>query len=125
MLRLGKERKELNVVFDQVGTPTYAADLALAIMNIVNAEKFVSGIYHYSNEGVCSWYDFAVSIFKEYNLNCRVKPIESKDFPTKTPRPHYSVLNKRKIRETYNLQIPHWEEALRQCLVILQNEEKK
>ncbi|OJV35073.1 MAG: dTDP-4-dehydrorhamnose reductase [Bacteroidales bacterium 36-12] len=119
MLRLGKERDEINIVFDQIGTPTYAADLAYAILKIVCSNNFISGIYHYSNEGVCSWYDFAICIFQSKNINCKVIPIESKDYPAKTPRPHYSVLNKRKIKETYKLNIPHWEDGLRRCLAIL------
>lgn len=119
MLKLGKDRDELKVIFDQIGTPTYAADLAYAILKIVCSSNFISGIYHYSNEGVCSWYDFAICIFKISNIKCRVEPIESKDYPAKTPRPHYSVLNKRKIKETYKLNIPHWEDGLRRCLAIL------
>jgi len=117
MLRLGAEKEELQVIFDQIGTPTYAADLATAIMNIVNAENFVAGIYHFSNEGVCSWYDFAKSIHEKAGIStCTVRPIESKDYPTKTPRPHYSVLNKSKIKKTYDFEIPHWENGLKRCL---------
>jgi len=117
MLRLGKEKEELNVIFDQIGTPTYAADLAGAIMTIINAGKFVPGTYHFSNEGVCSWYDFAIAIHKEAGITtCKVRPIESKEYPTKTPRPHYSVLNKSKIKKVYNFEIPHWENGLKRCL---------
>lgn len=119
MLRLGQERDSLNVIFDQVGTPTYAADLADALLKVISADEFIPGIYHYSNEGVCSWYDFTISIHKMAGVNCRVLPIESKDYPAKTPRPHYSVLNKNKIKTNYNIQIPHWENGLRRCLGIL------
>ncbi|MDR0941803.1 MAG: dTDP-4-dehydrorhamnose reductase [Bacteroidales bacterium] len=123
MLRLGAEKTELNVIFDQIGTPTYAADLATAIMHVVNAENFVSGIYHFSNEGVCSWYDFAIAIHKKAGITtCKVKPIESKEYPTKTPRPHYSVLNKLKIKQTYNFEIPHWEDGLERALRIVNSE---
>ncbi len=116
MLKLGTERDSLNVIFDQIGTPTYAADLAKAIMEILSAESFISGIYHYSNEGVCSWYDFTKSIHRLAGINCNVKPIETKDYPTITPRPHYSVLNKFKIKSNYGINIPHWEESLANCL---------
>ena len=119
MLKLGTERDELNVIFDQVGTPTYAADLASAILQIVAAENFVPGIYHYSNEGVCSWYDFTKTIHRIASINCNVHPIETKDYPTRAPRPHYSVLNKSKIKSTFNIQIPHWEESLEKCIAIL------
>lgn len=115
MLRLGKERKELKVVFDQVGTPTYAGDLAEALLVMLSKEEgqgYVPGIYHFSNEGVCSWYDFARKIMELAGLPCRVIPIETKDYPTPAARPAYSVLNKSKIKETYGLAIPHWEEAL-------------
>jgi len=119
MLRLGKERKELKVVFDQIGTPTYAGDLAEALLVILNKEdnhSFVPGIYHFSNEGVCSWYDFARKIIELAGLPCKVIPIETKDYPTPAVRPAYSVLNKSKIKETYGLAIPHWEEALKRVI---------
>jgi dTDP-4-dehydrorhamnose reductase len=116
MLKLGRERDSLNLIFDQIGSPTYAADLAEAIMQIVVAEDFVSGIYHFSNEGVCSWYDFTKAIHRLANITCDVQPIESADYPAKTPRPHYSVLNKRKIKQTYNLKIPYWEDSLKTCI---------
>jgi dTDP-4-dehydrorhamnose reductase len=120
MLKLGKEKEELGVIFDQVGTPTYAADLATAIMNVINASEFVPGIYHFSNEGVCSWYDFTIAIHSEAGItNCKVKPIETKDYPAKTPRPHYSVLNKSKIKKTYSFEIPHWEDGLKRCIKLL------
>jgi len=116
MIKLGNERDTLNVIFDQVGTPTYAADLAVAILNVLSAKNFVSGIYHYSNEGVCSWYDFTKKIHKLANVSCLVKPIETKDYPTRTPRPHYSVLNKSKIKTTYEIEIPFWEDSLEVCI---------
>jgi len=117
MIKLGQEREKLTVIFDQIGTPTYAADLAVSIMKIISAQEFIVGIYHFSNEGVCSWYDFAISIHKHAGIkNCKVLPIESKDYPTKTPRPHYSVLNKAKIKAAYNIEIPHWEDGLVRCL---------
>lgn len=120
MIRLGQERESLNVIFDQVGTPTYAADLANAILQMLNAEVFVSGVYHFSNEGVCSWYDFAKKIHQLAGVSCKVSPIETKDYPTAAARPHYSVLNKSKIKSTYNIEIPHWEESLIKCVDILQ-----
>ena len=121
MIRLGQEREELGVIFDQIGTPTYAGDLADAILHIIESDMsksipFVPGIYHYSNEGVASWYDFTLAILEKMNISCRVKPIETKDYPTPAPRPHYSVLNKAKIKETYNLAIPYWRDSLDICL---------
>ncbi|MDL2276994.1 dTDP-4-dehydrorhamnose reductase [Parabacteroides sp. OttesenSCG-928-G07] len=115
MLRLGKEKEELGVVFDQVGTPTYARDLAEAILSILaqGENNFARGIYHYSNEGVCSWYDLAVKIMDLAGLRCRINPLETKDYPTKAVRPAYSVLNKKKIKDSYKIVIPHWEESLR------------
>lgn len=117
MRKLGSERETLNVIFDQVGSPTNAYDLAEAIVDalpqIKNGEK---EIYHFTNEGVCSWYDFALEIMEQSKLNCHVNPIETKDYPTPTPRPHYSVLNKSKIKQRFNLTIPHWKEGLKKCL---------
>lgn len=121
MLKLGRERDELNVVFDQVGSPTYAGDLAEALLKIVSSEKIIPGIYHFSDEGVCSWYDFTKTIHRIAQIQCNVKPIESKDFPAKVTRPHYSVLNKAKIKCTYGIEIPHWEESLIKCISILEN----
>ncbi len=124
MLRLGKEREELGVIFDQIGTPTYAADLAYAILEIVAySEKnnnFKKGIYHFSNEGVCSWYDFATEIMRIANLNCKVKPIETKDYPLPAKRPSYSVMNKGKIKAEFGLEIPHWVESLKKCIKMLE-----
>lgn len=119
VLRLGKERDELGFVFDQIGSPTYAGDLAAAILAIVVSDErdaFIPGIYHYSNEGVCSWYDFTVKILEIAGISIRVRPIETKDYPTRAVRPPYSVLNKSKIKQTYGIAIPHWESSLRVCM---------
>ena len=121
MMKLGTERDSLGVIFDQVGTPTYAADLADAIMQLISSETFVPGIYHFSDEGVCSWYDFTKTIHRMANITCDVKPIETKDYPARTPRPHFSVLNKGKIKSTYGISIPHWEVSLEKCIQLLQN----
>ncbi len=121
MLRLGAERESVNVILDQIGSPTYAHDLAKAIINIINhANKnkkgFNPGIYNFTNEGVCSWYDFAVSIMKFAELPCKVLPIETKDYFLPASRPFYSVLNKSKIKTTFNIDIPHWKESLDKCI---------
>ena len=117
MLRLGEERKSLNVVFDQIGTPTYAADLAETIAAILFNRQWTPGIYNFSNEGACSWYDFATVIFKMANItDCHVSAITSKDYPSAVTRPHYSVLDKSKIKAVYGIEIPHWEESLARCL---------
>ncbi|MBP3545868.1 MAG: dTDP-4-dehydrorhamnose reductase [Alphaproteobacteria bacterium] len=117
MQRLGAERESLNVVFDQIGSPTYAKDLAQAIVEILpQLKKGTKEIYHFSNEGVCSWYDFAVEIMKKSNLSCKVFPIESSQYPTKAVRPSYSVLNKSKIKTDFGIKIRHWEEALQECI---------
>jgi dTDP-4-dehydrorhamnose reductase len=122
MLKLGKDRESLNVIFDQIGTPTYAADLAQTIFKVISNDVFVPGVYHFSDEGVCSWYDFTKTIHRIAGIKCNVQPIESKDFPVRTPRPHFSVLNKAKIKNTYNITIPHWEESLEKCIKILLSE---
>ena len=119
MIKLGNERDTLNVVFDQVGSPTYAADLADAIMQVISSENFVPGIYHFSDEGVCSWYDFTKTIHRMAGVSCNVQPIESWQYPARTPRPHYSVLNKAKIKSTYGIVVPHWEDSLRKCIDVL------
>ena len=128
MLKLGSERGSLNVIFDQVGTPTYAGDLAEAIMAVVQSDNFSqtdfkTQIHHFSNEGVCSWYDFTKTIFELTNTQCQVSPIETKNYPTPATRPHYSVLNKAKIKQTYNLTIPYWKDSLQQCLTTLKEDE--
>ena len=113
MLRLGAERQRLGVVFDQIGTPTYAADLASAIVTIL--PQLVPGtkeVYHYSNEGVASWYDFAVAIMKMSHLDCIVTPLESTSYPTRAKRPSYSVLNKAKIKEAFGVVVPYWMDSL-------------
>ena len=116
MIRLGQEKETLGVIFDQIGTPTYARDLAQAIF--VALEKgIVPGIYHFSNEGVCSWYDFTKSIHRIAGIgNCKVSPLHADEYPAKAPRPHYSVLDKTKIKHTYGIEIPHWEESLEACI---------
>lgn len=120
MLRLGRERDELGVIFDQVGTPTYAGDLAAAILEIIpQVVNDTVEIYHYSNEGVCSWYDFAKAIFELSGVECEVKPIETTAYPTPATRPHYSLLNKTKIKQTFALSIPYWRESLKSCLKLL------
>lgn len=116
MIRLGREREALGVIFDQVGTPTYANDLARAIYAIIN-KGVVPGIYHFSNEGVCSWYDFTKAIHRLTGITtCKVNPLHTSDYPTKAARPHYSVLDKTKIKTTFGIEIPHWEESLKQCI---------
>ncbi len=118
MLRLGKSRERLGVVADQVGTPTYAGDLAEAILDILKKGNFPNGIeiYHYSNEGAISWYDFAQAIMRETGRACHIDAIASKDFPAKAPRPFYSVLNKAKIKQTFRLEIPYWLDSLKKVL---------
>lgn len=117
ILRLSGERPSLRVVSDQVGTPTYAADLAEAIATILFARKWHSGIVNFSNEGVCSWYDFAVAIQRIAGIkDCPVEPIASADYPTAAARPYYSVLDKTRFRVTYQTSIPHWAEALERCM---------
>jgi dTDP-4-dehydrorhamnose reductase len=116
MIRLGKERDTLGVIFDQIGTPTYARDLATVIYAIIN-KGIVPGVYHFSNEGVCSWYDFTVAIHRLAGITtCKVNPIHTADYPAKAPRPHYSVLDKTKIKETFGIEIPHWETSLMDLL---------
>ena len=117
----------ISVVADQIGTPTYAPDLAFALLQIIGkvkqgqvAKNTISGIWNYSNEGVASWYDFAVAIFDISNIACHVKPIETKDYPTPAKRPAFSVLNKAKIKTVFQLEIPHWRTSLEKCLSILE-----
>lgn len=126
MIRFGTERDQLNVIFDQVGTPTYAGDLAMAILEIIRkissgTQELVPGIYHFSNEGVCSWYDFAIAIHQLYGVSCSVNAIESKDYPSPVARPHYSVLNKSKIKSTFGIQIPYWRTSLEKCIQEIKN----
>ena len=123
MLRLTAERESLNVVFDQVGTPTYAGDLALAIFSILEGglDRGNEGIYHFSDEGVCSWYDFAVEIARAAGHDrCRISPCRTADYPTKAVRPAFSVLDKGKLKRTFGIEIPHWRESMFYCLKRLQ-----
>lgn len=116
MLRLGKEKEQLGVIFDQIGTPTYARDLASAILQIAK-QGIKPGVYHYSNEGVCSWYDFTRAIHRIAGITtCQVKPLHTEEYPTPAARPHYSVLDKSKIKEAFNLTIPWWEDSLREMI---------
>ena len=116
MIRLGRERDSLGVIFDQVGTPTYARDLARAIFAAIR-QGVTPGIYHFSNEGVCSWYDFTKAIHRLAGITtCNVKPLHTSEYPTKAKRPHYSVLDKSKIKEVYHVEIPYWEESLKECI---------
>lgn len=117
MLRLGNEKEFLGVIYDQVGTPTYARDLAKVILDILPklSDEDVM-IYHYSNEGVLSWYDFAKEIMKMAKLTCKIYPIETKDYPTAAKRPHYALLNKSKIKKTFDIEIPFWKDSLDECL---------
>lgn len=119
MLRLGAEREVINVVFDQVGCPTYAKDLAQLIFVIIQKPEWTGGIFHFSNEGVCSWYDFAVEIFKIKHIDCSVRPILSGEYNYLTPRPPYSVLDKAKVKTTFGFPINHWTVALQNCLKFL------
>ncbi len=117
MLRLGKEKDELGVIFDQIGTPTYARDLAKSILDIIaNLHNEAPEIYHYSNEGVCSWYDFAKTIFELSHIQCKVNPIETSQYPTPAQRPYYSLLNKSKIKKHFKLEIPYWKKSLSDCI---------
>ena len=124
MLRLGRERDEFGVIFDQVGTPTYATDLARALLGFLDESVRSDGgaqqagveLYHYSNEGVCSWYDFALAIFELSAVKCRVNPIETSAYPTPATRPHYSLLSKSKIRQHLDMPVPYWRDSLKVCL---------
>ena len=123
MIRLGNEKNEIGVIADQIGSPTNAADLARAILTIISSDTnrtrlFVPGIYHYSNEGVASWYDFTKAIYEIAKINCFVKPIASEDFPSPVQRPPYSVMDKSKIKFTFGLEIPHWRDSLYQYFKI-------
>lgn len=119
MIRLGRERKQLGVIFDQVGTPTYAHDLATAIMTAID-KGIKPGVYHFSNEGVTSWYDFTKSIHRLAGINtCQVSPLHTAEYPTPACRPAYSVLDKTKIKDAYGIEIPHWEESLAKCIAKL------
>ena len=119
MIRLGKEKSELGVIFDQIGTPTYARDLAVAIFAAIN-QGVKPGLYHFSNEGVISWYDFTKAIHRIAGITtCHVRPLHTEEYPTPAARPHYSVLDKTKIKQTYGIEVPYWEESLAECIAKL------
>lgn len=120
MLRLGRERTELGVIFDQIGTPTYARDLAAVIFEALN-QGIVPGVYHFSNEGAISWYDFTKAIHRLAGITaCRVHPLHTEEYPAPAARPHYSVLDKTKIKQTYGVEIPYWEDSLAACVALLE-----
>lgn len=122
MLRLAKEREVLNVIYDQIGTPTYAKDLAYTILEILpKIDTKTVEIYHYSNEGVASWYDFAKEIISFSNLTCKIEPITAEHYPLPAKRPYYSLLNKAKIKQTFGITIPYWKESLKACLSKIAN----
>ncbi|MFT4684559.1 MAG: dTDP-4-dehydrorhamnose reductase [Polaribacter sp.] len=126
MLRLGNEKENLGVIFDQVGTPTYARDLAKTCLEILCGDSSVNiskngSLYHYSNEGVTSWYDFAIAIMELGGVDCKMKPIQTKDYPTLAKRPHYSVLNKSKIKTDFKIEIPYWRDSLKDCIEKIKN----
>ena len=123
MIRLGKEKESLGVVFDQIGTPTYAADLAWAIFTVIESPVWHAGIYHFTNEGVCSWYDFTLKIHELAGITkCQVRPILSEEYQYRTPRPHYSVLDKSKFKKTFGVEIPYWVDGLKRCIYKLKGE---
>ena len=128
MMRLGSEKEKLNVIFDQIGTPTYACDLANSCLEILSNEQNridkAGKVYHFSNEGVASWYDFATAVMKINKLDCKVFPIETKDYPTLAQRPHYSVLNKTKIKKDFNITIPYWRDSLEKCIQKINSKNK-
>ena len=125
MLSLAKSKKELRIIYDQIGSPTYARDLAKTILHIMQNPKFTTlrsvEIYHYSNEGVCSWYDFAKAIFDLQDIDIKLFPIATEEYPTPAKRPHYSVLSKKKIKEDFGIEIPYWRDSLKDCLIRLKN----
>lgn len=123
MRRLTSEKDALKVVFDQVGTPTYAADLASVIYRIIDGRMLDrTGIYHFSNEGVCSWYDFAKEICELSGNECDIQPCHSDEFPSKVKRPHFSVLDKTKLKDTFGFSVPYWKDSLKVCIGILNNQ---
>ena len=119
MLRLGREKDSLGVIFDQIGTPTYARDLAVAIFAAIH-KGIIPGIYHFSNEGVCSWYDFTQMIHHLADIKtCKLRPLHTEEYPTRAKRPHYSVLDKTKIKDIYGIEIPYWVDSLKECVMKL------
>ncbi|MBP7822127.1 MAG: dTDP-4-dehydrorhamnose reductase [Saprospiraceae bacterium] len=128
MLRFCSENKHLNVVYDQIGSPTYTKDIVSTTINIIDLhikkpELDISGIYNYSNEGVCSWYDFAQIIYNSMNSNIELTPILTLEYPTPAPRPHFSVMDKSKTKKMFNISIPHWQQSLMQCIITLNQEQ--
>ncbi len=126
MMRLGKEKESLNVVYDQIGTPTHARDLAKVCLQLITLDRKIdrdSKIYHFSNEGITSWYDFAKAIMEFSNLPCAINPIESKEYKTLAKRPHYSVLNKQKIKNDFTIEVPYWRDSLKECIMKIKQEE--
>jgi len=123
ILRIAKEKQSINIVSDQIGTPTYAGDLAKTILKILSQNKISEGVklFHYSNEGIASWYEFAKKIVDFKNLNCPVKPISTSEYPTAAVRPAYSVMSKEKIKKQFKLSIPNWEDSLKKCLTNMSN----
>ncbi|HEX2396300.1 MAG TPA: dTDP-4-dehydrorhamnose reductase [Bacteroidales bacterium] len=125
MIRLSGERKEINVVYDQTGTPTYAGDLANALFTLLSYSEqnsFKSGIYNYSNEGVCSWYDFAIEIMNATGSDCHIKPVRTREYPLPASRPAYSVMDKSKIKRNFDIKIPHWRESLQTAIKNLERQ---
>ena len=123
MLRLGKEQPKIKVVCDQIGTPTYAQDLAQAIYKVLMSHQWVEGIFHYANEGVCSWYDFAKTIHRLAGITgCEIKAIPTEEYPTAATRPFYSVFDKTRIKATYGAEVPYWEDSLKKCIERINNE---
>ena len=123
MLRLGKEQSKIKVVYDQIGTPTYALDLARAIYKVLMSHQWVEGIFHYANEGVCSWYDFAKAIHRIAGIkDCEIKAIPTEEYPTAASRPFYSVFDKTRIKATYGADVPYWEDSLAECIKRINNE---
>ncbi|RKF02802.1 dTDP-4-dehydrorhamnose reductase [Tenacibaculum lutimaris] len=125
MMRLGEEKESLGVIYDQIGTPTYARDLAKVCLHIISLNRKIdrdSKIYHFSNEGVASWYDFAKAIMEFGNISCVINPIEAKDYKTLAKRPHYSVLNKQKIKSDFTINIPYWRDSLKKCILNIKKE---
>ena len=123
MRKLGAEKKSINVVADQIGTPTYAGDLAAAIVKILpQMNEQNRGVYHFTNMGVCSWYDFATEIMAQSGLDCVVNPINSSEYPTRATRPFYSVLDKSKIQKTFGIEIDHWKKSLQKCIAEMEKQ---
>lgn len=119
-MRLGTEKDELKIIADQIGTPTYAIDLADCILTIIQSNNKAYGIYHYSNEGVTSWYDFAMGIFDIAKIDVKVYPVRTSEYVTRAVRPAFSVMDKSKIKKTFGISIPYWRESLVRCIGKLQ-----